>query len=144
MGICEMCPNRYLANLQRSSGEDFAALFRALGSDDIAQSIQTKHEAQALEIENRGCPWWWGLTEKNSATGVSREFFDCGVTHIAKLLLDQGAKTEEALQTAQSFRNVIEVGFKSLRIAQEPPRVLIQEVLGRKLELGKEDIEMGP
>lgn len=105
-GKCEGCPRKDVASLQRS----IATLHRSLGSEDLAKEC----EARALEIDQSSCPWWWGVKEENKTTGQIRHSFVCGAQAMVGFMVDQGARVEEALQTAQSSRNDAAIGLNSI------------------------------
>lgn len=90
--MCASCPNRAMANLNRS-----------LGNED-----------EAKRIESLGCQWWWGINYTNDETRVTKLVYDCGVPHLARIIMDQGAKVEEAAQSIQTTRNEIAYGFQRL------------------------------
>lgn len=83
--MCEGCDRRALVNLNRSLG----------------------NEGEAKRLESVGCPWWWGINYTNQQTGVSNLVYDCGIPHLAKMSMDQGARVEEAAQSVQQARNEI-------------------------------------
>ncbi len=92
MGMCEACPNRALMNLNRSLGND----------------------EEARRIETAGCNWWWGMNYKHTVTKLEEVRYECGIRHVGGMIKDQGALVEEALQTANSHRNVIAEGLNGI------------------------------
>lgn len=95
MGMCEACPNRALMNLNRSLGND----------------------EEARRIETAGCNWWWGMNYKHTVTKLEEVRYECGIRHVGGMIKDQGALVQEALQTAQSVRNVVAGGLQSIETA---------------------------
>lgn len=96
MGMCEACPNRAMMNLNKS-----------LGNED-----------ESRRIEQAGCKWWWGMEYEEiingKLSGLKETRYECGINHLGAMLKDQGARVEEALQTANSHRNVISDGFENV------------------------------
>lgn len=90
--MCASCPNRAMANLNRSLG----------------------NEQEASRIESLGCQWWWGIEYTNTETKVKKTVYDCGIPHVARIVMDQGALVEEAAQSIQSTRNEIAKGFENV------------------------------
>lgn len=89
--MCDRCPRR-----------DMALLFELMGE-----------KAHAERIRGEGCPRWWAVTETNEH-GAVRVREACESELLPEILWRQGARLEEAMQTAQSGQNIASQGFSAM------------------------------